>query len=384
MILKPQVVLLFAAMALGACVWTGCAVAPRPAGDAVRANGPYAGAAACAECHQEVAERQSRSPHARTLQPVTPEWETAHIRSEQRILDPETGLAYGFERRDGGIHQVVRENGREVASAAVQYLLGSGHHGVSLVTRDRTGWRYLSLTYYAHQGWDFSPMHMIGDAVARRQNAAGWPVSVDELKRCYTCHSTQLEFQGDSLDAGRTELGVRCEACHGPGRAHIEAARAKQPDLKINRLGKWPAKSFMAMCQQCHNETSTVDGVVRGISDDPNDPATVKYHVHGLEQSRCYTRSQDAMRCTTCHDPHSGTENTPSFYETRCLSCHQQRKVTACPVSPKSGCLPCHMPKVEVEKHTLFADHWIRAKSPFAPKSGSKRASSPSTTAQHP
>jgi formate-dependent nitrite reductase cytochrome c552 subunit len=243
------------------------------------------------------------------------------------------------------------------------------------MTYDGSGWRYLSLTYYAAHGWDFSPMHELGDAEARKKNAAGWPVSVEELRKCYGCHSTRLEFRGASLDTARTELGVRCESCHGPGRAHVEAARAEASDLAINNPKKWSTESFMALCEQCHNPNSTLDGVISGIPEDPASPATVKYHVHGLQQSRCFRESQGALRCTTCHDPHGPAESDPKFYEARCLGCHQPKRAgqVACPVNPSADCLSCHMPKVPVEKHTKFADHWIRAVSPFVKKQKKSR-----------
>jgi hypothetical protein len=93
----------------------------------------------------------------------------------------------------------------------------------------------------------------------------------------------------------------------------------------------------------------------------------VKYHVYGIEKSRCYTESKGAFNCTTCHNPHEKTVTTPVFYEAKCLSCHTQGKSesTSCPVNPRADCLSCHMPKVRVELHTDFADHWIRARSPF-------------------
>jgi hypothetical protein len=135
----------------------------------------------------------------------------------------------------------------------------------------------------------------------------------------------------------------------------------------------------MALCQQCHNETATLEGTLMGIPDDPADPSVVKYHVHGLQQSRCFSQSNGALRCTTCHDPHGNSESDPAYYQARCLSCHAPKtaKQVSCPVEPSGDCLPCHMPKVEVEKYTRFADHWIRARSPFAPRTSRPPARRP-------
>ena len=48
-----------------------------------------------------------------------------------------------------------------------------------------------------------------------------------------------------------------------------------------------------------------------------------------------------------------------------CVSCHLENSQThvACPVSPKQGCIDCHMPEIELEGlHTRFHDHWIRVR----------------------
>jgi hypothetical protein len=375
---QPRCVVFIAATLVVTCLWAGCSRGPQPR-PVVRetAAEPYVGAAVCSECHAGIVARQAASHHAQTLRPTTQEWLDAHVPAGLHLTDRETGLEYGFKSVGGEQRQVVTGKGELLASSRLDYLLGSGHHGISPMTYDGSQWRYLSLTYYAAHGWDFSPMHELGDAGKRRENAGGWPVSVDEVRKCYTCHSTRLEFSGAGLDPARSELGVRCESCHGPGRAHVAAARARASDLAINNPRKWSTESFMALCEQCHNENSTLDGVISGIPKDPASPAAVKYHVYALQKSRCFMKSKGALRCTTCHDPHGSAETAPRFYEAKCLSCHapKQPAQTACPVSPTGGCLPCHMPKVPVEKYTEFADHWIRARSPFAkPAPGSRRS----------
>jgi formate-dependent nitrite reductase cytochrome c552 subunit len=113
-----------------------------------------------------------------------------------------------------------------------------------------------------------------------------------------------------------------------------------------------------------------------GISDDPRDPNTVKYHVHGMKQSACFRKSNGKFSCSTCHDPHDKSETSPAFYEARCVTCHQPQTAgkVDCSAGHRTGCLTCHMPKVEVAKYTRFADHWIRARSPFVAAAVLKRA----------
>jgi hypothetical protein len=366
---RPLAVLVLFLAATG--VWAGCALhspgPPQAASVPEPQPSPYVGSKACEECHAETFRKQSASHHALTLRAMAAEWAAGKFTPNVKLHDPALKTEYRVEERNGEFWQVALKGGKEIGVTRFDYLLGSGHHGVSPMSFDGTTWNYMALTYYANHGWDFSPMHGVGDDAARRKNIHGVPVTPAELEKCFRCHSTQLEFNGQNLNLQRSELGVRCESCHGPGRAHVEAARNKAADLAINNPRKWSSESFMALCQQCHNETATLEGTLMGIPTEPNSTKAVKYHVYGVEQSACFRKSQGAFRCTTCHDPHGNTETDPKYYEQRCLSCHAAgvEKQKACPVNSRADCLTCHMPKVQVEKYTKFADHWIRARSPF-------------------
>jgi Ni/Co efflux regulator RcnB len=67
---------------------------------------------------------------------------------------------------------------------------------------------------------------------------------------CIGCHVTgpkdPLEVEGTMVNAN-----VQCEACHGAGKAHIEAAKAG--NAASVRLAKKPAA---AVCETCHNDKS--------------------------------------------------------------------------------------------------------------------------------
>lgn len=95
-----------------------------------------------------------------------------------------------------------------------------------------------------HKGWSRHPhaqaMVSLGADAARPE--------------CATCHATRRSYGGmqgpaSSLDELRTDEGVGCEACHGPGEAHA-AAPSKE---NIVRLGEsCPVCVLEGICTSCH------------------------------------------------------------------------------------------------------------------------------------
>lgn len=186
---------------------------------------------------------------------------------------------------------------------------------------------------------------------------------------CGGCHAGMK----DSVQAFRTEAGIGCEQCHGPGRDHI--------------LGKGdPSKIFnsngVESCQGCHsgyngkpNSTRWPVGYRPGMTLDqvgfmttPADPTKTAQPMHhkgavpqwqasahatavptlegsGHAQDRCYEchsgearkiieeggkfsakdhKVTDGVGCTACHDPHNGTNEASLREEPKelCASCH--------------------------------------------------------------
>jgi hypothetical protein len=170
--------------------------------------------------------------------------------------------------------------------------------------------------------------------------------------------------------------GVSCERCHGPARAHIEAAKsgALGDDLRLGRdPARWSAKGQLEFCGRCHRHPSRVPPERLN----PDDPELARFQPIGLSQSRCYLESGAKMTCLSCHDPHGRSASDPEGYQRVCLNCHGSAPkaapdfageesmafpASACPVSSTDGCLGCHMPKVKAGLHVPFTDHWIRVR----------------------
>jgi DmsE family decaheme c-type cytochrome len=105
-----------------------------------------------------------------------------------------------------------------------------------------------------------------------------------------------------TLDTKKGPEWHGCEACHGPGKAHVEGGGDK---TKIFTFKNISAAEISARCLDCHQ--------------------------YGEEHSN-YARSahlQNGVSCTDCHDPHHAKENQFLMKESQpllCYGCHLDKK----------------------------------------------------------
>ena len=74
---------------------------------------------------------------------------------------------------------------------------------------------------------------------------------------CIRCHSTHAQpranVQQNSSDTRVAELGISCEACHGPGQAHAQAHEREDTSApKLVHPQKLSAQQSAQVCGQCH------------------------------------------------------------------------------------------------------------------------------------
>ncbi len=74
---------------------------------------------------------------------------------------------------------------------------------------------------------------------------------------CIRCHSTHAQPRIDVMlgraDTHVAELGISCEACHGPGQSHVEARQRGEKSPAMIHPGKLTAERSSQVCGQCHS-----------------------------------------------------------------------------------------------------------------------------------
>jgi hypothetical protein len=331
-------------------------------------SGAYIGSRACRECHPGESAFYTRSGHARTLRPAAG-LSLARRLDGRVVTDPERpGVTWSYALRDDRF-RVARDEAGAVERFVVDYAFGSDHHATTFLTltdpATPTALEHRLTHYASGDSFGITPGQR-----AERPFAGTTPhgreLTPAETLKCFRCHATRTSASGgEGLDLDDLIPNVSCERCHGPARAHVAAARAGRTDLSMPfGDGNWTTESQLALCGQCHRHPSRASpGLIR-----PDNTALARFQPVGLMQSKCYTRSDGAFSCVTCHEPHRRSSTDRVLYEITCIKCHEATRKAGCPVSPRSGCIDCHMPKIDSGQHVLFTDHWIRVRETSGPR----------------
>jgi hypothetical protein len=325
--------------------------------------GAIVGDRACQECHPIEAGQHRRSGHARTLRPAA-EIELAPWLDGRSVADPERpGVDWTYRLRDGRLG-VDRAEAGHVERLPLDFALGSGRHAITFVSpmpsaSGSPGSREHRLTYFARdRSLGLTPGQSASDP-GPGTNPMGRDRGPGETLHCFGCHATTVSATSPRvLDVATMRPGIGCERCHGPGAAHIEAARRGEKALSMPFGKVWSADGQMRLCGDCHRHPSQAPpGEIR-----VDNPRIARFQPVGLMQSACYTRSDGALSCVNCHDPHGRASDDRATYEAACLACHTPGKRPVCPISPRRDCIGCHMPALDPGQGILFTHHWIRVR----------------------
>lgn len=341
----------------------------------------YTGSAACAGCHRKTFVDQQETSMAHT----------AMRADESGILqgNPQMSFTQGFahyEIRNGGGQSVYTvSDGRSMHSAPLLWAFGTNRIAQSYLFKKKDGeFHEARVTYFLSlSALDFTPGRALNSA-SDLDEAMDRQVGRAEVYRCFACHTTGSGM-GSGFDEARLMPGIGCEACHGPGRAHVAEMEGTPitkagvalhtqdtPDRIFDPKTLTPEES-VDFCGSCHG--SYWDVSLSGSSGVGN----ARFQPYRLEQSQCWNKNDARLTCVACHDPHKQVDSDAASYDHVCLSCHTTKTAAAkpvasqptqdhprdhpgaaCPVAKKE-CTSCHMPKIYVPAmHGSFPDHRIR------------------------
>lgn len=382
---------------------------PRPA----EGRDSYAGAGACSRCHAGVHQEWSGSGHAKTMQRASAQNVKGDFTRGTVVL---RGAPYAVQYRDQRFYITESELSGRPWEHEVEYTLGGRRFQHYLATLPDGQIVVLPPT------WDIGRKEwVLARDIGNPEEGSGGTTPLWN-KTCGSCHASQVakNFDLENLRYGTTwtDLGVNCEACHGPGAEHVALARkaggrsgeaggtvARAASLdagtreeirqKIVNPKKLDAAHSTMICAQCH---SLRDVYAAGFKagDDYGDfylavleyrlpasedgaywgdgrPRQMSNEAIGLWQSPCFLKG--GATCATCHTQlhASGTTRgtgTAATGNALCTACHKAivgnvpGHTHHAANSVGSRCVECHMPAVVASLKTRMRDHSIGIPTP--------------------
>ncbi|MFO1082498.1 MAG: cytochrome c3 family protein [Reyranellaceae bacterium] len=368
------------------------------------------GSAACAGCHAREHAAWQPSQHAKAMQPARGAAVLGDFKDATFTRD---GVTTTFTARDGRFFVATQGPDGRPGEFEVAYTLGVAPLQHYLV--EMPGGRLQAFGI----AWDTRPASAGGqrwfDLYPGQALPPGDPLHWTGIQQtanfmCIDCHVTDLRKNYDAAasryDSSWTELGVGCEACHGPGAGHLAWARdgrsASQPGRGLaarfpGRAGVvWgtdPAKrprvavpaageiAEVETCARCHaRRAQLTDSIQAGqpFGDGfrlslleaglyrPDGQMLDEVFNHGsFLQSRMFAKG---VTCANCHEPHG--QKLVAQGNAVCTQCHEAARFAARdhhfhePAGAGGQCVACHMPVVTYMVVDPRHDHSFRVPRP--------------------
>jgi predicted CXXCH cytochrome family protein len=387
----------------------------------------YVGSGECKRCHSDHHESWQRTYHRTMTQ-------EAHGDAVLGTWDGTTlqymGITARMHRdRDGTpLMSFARDGGAERWQARVDRTVGS-HRYQQYLARDGDQWFRLPIA------WDVSAqrfIHMNGAFLTPDPEvpAPGQAITRADYDRhvtrwndnCVFCHNVHpnpgLDPAREVFDTQVAELGIACEACHGPGAEHV--ARNHDPmrryllhttgraDPTIRNPARMTAARSAQVCGRCHGQRITshierfyehgdawipgddlaqhstplardttqngVPGVFAARFWNDGTPRLTAYEYQGYLQSAC--GKDERFTCESCHAMHEGDprgQMRPDLTGDRmCTQCHadlasteaHRRHARHDPSGDGARCVGCHMPKLVYGLVSMHVSHRIESPAP--------------------
>lgn len=394
----------------------------------------YVSSDACQSCHPAAYATWRHSYHSTMTQAVTPEtmladWDGSEIEIRGDIYRLEqVGDQYwvdmvdpGFDRKRPQDKKLFMKDGakKRVKRRVVQ---STGSHSQQIYWFSTGKGRELLLLPFTWLVPDERFVHYDATMLRRvppKQATEEWN------QTCMRCHSTAGKTRpvafSDELDTHVVELGISCESCHGPAKAHVELNQnplrrytrhfTDSDDPEIVNPKKLSALRSTQVCGQCHVHLEELDPQVAArypMHGDPFRPGddleeTRKPHdrpedvesltpyqryvedaiawpdgmvrtagreYHGVVASPCFEGGE--YSCLSCHSLHGYADRADQLKpgmdgNQACLQCHPQLEEESAleahthhaPSSTGSQCYECHMPHTNYALLTVVRSHQV-------------------------
>jgi len=307
----------------------------------------YGGSASCRECHEEAYAAWKKSNHGLAERLPLPDFENAafmppqtfHHASQQTSLRVTNGI---YQLITAGLHgsNETFKAERVIGNFPLRQMLVPVPGGRWQVSE--AAWDPRTNEWFNVYGTEDRMPGEWGHWLGRGMN---WN------SMCAVCHNTRLRKSfnpaTDTYHTTMVEMGVGCESCHGPMKAHNDWQHAhKDQDLVDPTIRKITREQMFETCAGCHSRRAEITGdAAPGDSYWDHHLLTIVddsdiFYPDGQIWNEDYeftaflgSRMHDhGVRCMDCHNIHTLKTKLPG--NMLCLSCHAPGMTNAPTINP--------------------------------------------------
>jgi predicted CXXCH cytochrome family protein len=390
----------------------------------------FVGSDSCGGCHEGNHRSWGRTFHRTMTAEATPSSVLGAFDGATLVHD---GVTARMDRVGAAFRMTFTPDGGAPRAVTVARTVGAHRYQQYLAKEGDTYWRLPVAWHVEEKRWfPMTGAFLFSDEA--RIDAPGRPVFGGGVfdrhvtrwnDNCVFCHNVAPNPGRDEATGHfRTttaELGIACEACHGPGAAHVAAnadplrrmwlwARKGADPTIVNPARLSPSRAA-DVCGRCHGQRLADDVgpfLAHGDPFVPGDdlalttaplwrdtplagdreafaarfwadgtPRLTAYEYQGLLQSRC--AQQGALTCTTCHGMHDGEPRGQlraglrgAAADRMCTGCHAAladvaaatRHTHHAAAGEGARCVSCHMPRVVYGVLDVHRSHRVEIPEP--------------------
>jgi tetratricopeptide (TPR) repeat protein len=352
----------------------------------------FVGRSQCISCHEAAYRSWRGSDHDNAMDVAN---DSTVLGDFDDAVFETMGVTSRFYRKDGGFFVRTEGPDGELADFEIAYTFGIEPLQQYLIRFPGGRLQALSLAWDVEQGRWF---RMYPGQEIPHDDWLHWTKGGQNWNgMCAECHSTNLVKGYDpatkTFDTSWSEIDVSCEACHGPGSAHVEWAEIEpmaRPRVDnyalVVRTSGIASRQQVELCAPCHSRRTELGGYDHTGADllDHHIPSLLdeglyysdgqildEVYVYGsFLQSKMYRNN---VRCSDCHDVHSLQLLREG--NALCLQCHTaavydssdhhfHKKIYEGEPSDGALCVKCHMPERPYMVIDERADHSLRVPRP--------------------
>ena len=316
----------------------------RNSGQTKEAVATFTGGKACIECHQKEYRLWKGSDHDSAMAVAS---DTSVVGDFNNAEFTFNGRTSKFYKRAGKFYVYTEGPGGIMKEFMVAYTFGIRPLQQYLIPFENGKYQCLPIAWNTKtQKWFQMAAMVYKPEDLKPDNWLYWTNQAQNWNSmCAECHSTNLQknfnLETKSYNTTWVDIDVNCEACHGPGSAHIDWARlpemGRPQDVNtglVVKTSKITSRQYVESCAPCHARRSSFGPYDHTHSEFsnyavPQLPTRPSYHIDGqfkdedyeygsFTQSKMYMKD---VRCGDCHDPHSLKRKFEG--SALCLQCHK-------------------------------------------------------------